>query len=332
MKKFLKWLLIIIVILTIVYFLGPRPATPKYNTALPAVPATAQLDNFLKVHEAAFPVKPENEARVVWANDSVKQKTPCSIIYLHGFSASQEEADPVHTDMAKKFGCNLLLTRLYAHGLADTVHALEDFTVDQFWESCKEAYSIGKQLGDKVIIMSTSTGGTAALKMAAEYPEIAGLILMSPNIAINDPNAWMLNNHWGKQIAQLVKGGSILKASREDSLYKKYWYHRYRVEGAVQLEELIESSMVRSTFEKVKQPLLLLYYYQDEAHQDPVVKVSAMKKMFEQVATPAAQKQQFALATPGNHVLGSYVVSKDTKIVEEKIAAFLSGVMGLKEQ
>ena len=35
--------------------------------------------------------------------------------------------------------------------------------------------------------MATSTGGTLALKLAAEYPDIAGLILLSPNIAINDP-------------------------------------------------------------------------------------------------------------------------------------------------
>lgn len=316
------------VILTIVYFLGPAPAKPKYSAIMPEVPATAQLDNYLKKQEAAFNVKPENEARIIWANDSVKQKTPYCIVYLHGFSASQEEGDPVHTDIAKKFGCNLFLPRLQAHGLADTVHALEDFTVDQFWESCKQSLAIGRQLGDKVILMGTSTGGTAALKMAADFPnDIAGLVLLSPNIEINDPNAWILNNHWGKQVAQLVKGGSTLKASREDSIYKKYWYHKYRVEGAVQLQELLESSMVKSTFAKVKQPLLLLYYYQDEEHQDPVVKVSAMKKMFTQVSTPDAQKQQFALATPGNHVIGSYITSKDLGVVEEKIAAFLKAVM-----
>ena len=62
-----------------------------------------------------------------------------------------------------------------------------NLTADKLWNSAKEAYAIGKQLGKKVIIMATSTGGTLALKLAAEYPEIAGLILLSPNIAINDP-------------------------------------------------------------------------------------------------------------------------------------------------
>ena len=35
-----------------------------------------------------------------------------SVVYLHGFSASQEEGDPVHYDFAQKFGCNLFLAAL----------------------------------------------------------------------------------------------------------------------------------------------------------------------------------------------------------------------------
>ena len=50
------------------------------------------------------------------------------------------------------------------------------------------------------------------------------------------------------------------------------------MESAVELEELLETTMKASLFEKVKQPTLLLYYYKDEEHQDKVVKVSAMKR------------------------------------------------------
>ena len=32
------------------------------------------------------------------------------------------------------------------------------------------------------------------------------LILLSPNIAINNDKAWLLNNHWGVQIAEMVTG------------------------------------------------------------------------------------------------------------------------------
>jgi hypothetical protein len=42
-----------------------------------------------------------------------------------------------------------------------------NLTADAYWESAKLAYAIGKQIGKKVILMSTSTGGTLALKLAA---------------------------------------------------------------------------------------------------------------------------------------------------------------------
>jgi alpha-beta hydrolase superfamily lysophospholipase len=50
-----------------------------------------------------------------------------------------------------------------------------------------EVYAlIAKKLGKKVIIMSTSTGGTLSLQLAAAFPEIAGLVMYSPNIEINN--------------------------------------------------------------------------------------------------------------------------------------------------
>ncbi len=80
------------------------------------------------------------------------------------------------------------------HGI-DTTEQLLYFTPDRWWKSSKEALAIGKALGDKVIIMSTSTGGTMGLLLAADYPkDIFALINMSPNIAINDPLAFVANN------------------------------------------------------------------------------------------------------------------------------------------
>ena len=60
--------------------------------------------------------------------------------------------------------------------------------------------------GKKVILMSTSTGGTLSLKLAANFPEIAGLILYSPNIEINNPSAFLLNDPWGLQIRTMLFG------------------------------------------------------------------------------------------------------------------------------
>lgn len=319
--KFVKWLGIILLLLIIAYFLGPRPQLPKYDNHLPAIPADpSAIEQHIAHRESKHKLKPDNEARIVWFNDSVKTKTDYAVVYLHGFSASQEEGDPVHQQFAKTFGCNLYLSRLAEHGI-DTPEAMINLTAEKLWNSAKEAYAIGKQIGKKVIVIGTSTGGTLALKLAAEFPEIAGLILLSPNIAINDPNAWVLNNHWGLQVARLIKG-KYNTSSDTTTMYKKYWYNRYRMESTVELEELLETTMKASIFEKVKQPTLLLYYYKDEEHQDKTVKVSAMKRMFRQLGTADSLKREVATVNTGDHVIGSYIKSKDVQTVINECEKF----------
>ena len=81
--------------------------------------------------------------------------------------------------------------------------------------------------------------------------------------------------------------------------------------------------MTKETFEKVKQPTLTLYYYQDDAHQDSVVSVPAMLKMFDELGTPGAEKLKISMPNAGDHVLGSYIKSKDLLSVQRAIEDFM---------
>jgi pimeloyl-ACP methyl ester carboxylesterase len=327
-----KWLWAIPVVLIGIYLLGPRPVAPVYKIEMPVIPSSAdQLEEYIKNNEARHKIKPDNEARIIWADDSLKQKTDYAIVYLHGFSASQAEGDPVHKNIAKEFGCNLYLSRLAEHGI-DTVDALINLTADNYWESAKQALAIGKQLGKKVILMGTSTGGTNALQLAATYPDdVAALILMSPNIAINDPNAWLLNNHWGLQIAHLVLKSNYITSKDDRPIYKQYWNWKYRAEAATALEEMLETTMNKETFSKVKQPVQLLYFYKDETHQDSTVKVSAMLDMYNELGTPDSLKRKQAMPNAGTHVIGSYIRSHDVEGVQKEIEKFMVEVLKLKE-
>lgn len=330
--RIIKWFIGFIALVGIFYLVGPNPATPVYNTTLPTIPGEpAILEALIESNEQKHKVRPNNEARVVWANDSTKQKTPYAIVYLHGFSASQEEGNPVHQQIARQFGCNLYLARLSEHGI-DSSDALINMTAESLFESAKQAYAIGKQIGEKVILMGTSTGGTLALQLASIYPEIAGLVLYSPNIAIKDPNAWLLNNPWGLQIARMVKGSNYMGVQKDHPLYQQYWNTKYRLEATVQLEELLETTMTKENFAKVKQPLLVLYYYKNEQEQDPVVSVDAMKKMFAEVGTNEKNKKMIPVPNTGNHVIASPIQSKDILSVEKETADFLKSVMQLPKQ
>ncbi|HEY3430521.1 MAG TPA: alpha/beta hydrolase [Cyclobacteriaceae bacterium] len=329
MKKGRLILLFVVVGILIFYFSGPSPSTPKFDKTMPVVPSgTSALEQYISQNESKHTLKPDNEARIVWA-DSSKEKTPYSIVYLHGFSASQMEGDPIHRRLAKQFGCNLYLSRLADHGV-DTTEALLQFTADRFWESSKEALAIGKTIGDKVILMSTSTGGTTAVMLAAEYPDdVYALINLSPNIALRDPAAFLLNDPWGLQIARTVMGGNYREWT-PDEQRAKYWNSKYRIESLVQLEELVESSMNNETFSKIKQPSLTLYYFKTEKEQDPEVSVDAMLEMNKSLATPDSLKTAIAMPNTGAHVIGSSLVSKDVEGVYGEIEKFAVEKLHLK--
>lgn len=326
MKKRYKVLIGISALLVVSYLLGPKPKKPLYDAALVKVPDLQDLDGYVQNIESLNKIKPENEAEIIWADPILKQQTEYVVVYLHGFSASKTEGNPIHQNLAKALHANLYLARLADHGV-DTIAPMQFFTADRLWESGKLAYAIGKKLGKKVILVGTSTGGTAALKLAATYPEINSLILLSPNVAINDKNAWLLNDPWGLQIARTVLGSDERKVDGRTEEYKKYWYTNYRIESLVELQEFVESTMQKSVFEKVKQPVLMLYYYKNELEQDPVVRVDAMLKMFDELGTPEDLKRKIAIPNAGNHVLGSYITSKDLPSVETAIDNFVGNVL-----
>ena len=324
-----NWLFIIIpIVLLLLYFTGPHPSKPIYSLNLPELPDNpAALQQEVLQEESTHHVKADNEARIIWANDTTKAVTDYSIVYLHGFSASEKEGDPVHRNIAAKFGCNLYLSRLAEHGI-DTSEQLINLTAEKYWESAERALAIGKKLGKKVILMGTSTGASLALQLAADYPkDVTALILLSPNIAINDPFAWMLNDPWGLQIARMVKHGNYIVSDDDRPEYRRYWNKPYRLEAAVALEEYLETTMTSENFKKVEQPALVLYYYRDQVHQDSVVKVSAILKMFDELGTPSGLKRKLAMPNTGNHVIGSPIKSHDVKSVQDEIENFFITVL-----
>jgi pimeloyl-ACP methyl ester carboxylesterase len=211
MKKllfgFVKVFLGLIALVVVIYFSGPKAPIPQVDTmAAAANPNLIALEKEINNTEKSYlNLRENNEARIIWADTSQKKKTPYSVVYLHGFSASQGEGAPMHEDFAKRYGSNLYLARLYGHGLKEE-EALLDWTPEKFIESAKRAIAIGEQLGEKVIVMGTSTGCTAALYLASGNPNIHALINYSPNIDVANQDAWLLTQQWGLQMGRYTNG------------------------------------------------------------------------------------------------------------------------------
>ena len=332
LKKLGLGLLALILVLVVVYLLGPTPDAPQLAPEFPTINASLdELDQYLANKEKQVAdLRPDNEARIVWAESTQKTPTEYAIDNIHGNSSKCMEGEPVHRQFAQRFGCNLYLPRLAQHGIGNE-DAFLNLTEDQLYNSAKEAIVIGQKLGKKVIVMATSTGGLLGLHIAANHPEITALILYSPLIRLYPPPTKLLDKPWGLQIARLALGSDYYDfTNNSNKLKQQYWTTRYRLEATVMLQNLVMSSMNEDTFKKIKQPLFVGYYYKDEANQDKTVSVAAMKQMFAQVATPANQKQMIAFPKAGAHVIASKLISKDYKRVLSETEKFAQQVLKLK--
>jgi pimeloyl-ACP methyl ester carboxylesterase len=301
----------------------PRPVL---NSQLPVV--SNNIGEFVQKLESGENVRLGNEAKIIWGNDSVHKPTEFVLLYLHGFSASRREGYPVNEDFPKRYGCNAYLARLASHGVV-TANPLIDMTPDHLYESAKQALVIARQLGQKVIIMGTSTGGTLALKLAADFPSMVyGLILYSPNVRIKQKTSVLLSKPWGLQIARINFGGDFRVLSDDPAgEISKDWYCRYRAEGPVFLQQLIDATMKEEVFLKVKCPLFLGYYYKDEKHQDQVVEVKAGLEMFNLVSTLGTQKRARAFPNAGTHVIACNLMSKSVDDVENATYEFAETIL-----
>jgi pimeloyl-ACP methyl ester carboxylesterase len=316
---------IVLLVLSGAYLLGPRLKTEQIDDKLPHIyTETSSIEKIVKEQESRFNIRPDNEARIIWANDSLKNKTEYVILYLHGFSASWYEGYPVNINMGKAIGANIYLSRLHNHGIISD-DPLIDMKPNLLYNSAKEALLIANTLGHKIIVASTSTGGTLSLMLARDFPELVdALVLLSPNISINNPASFLLNKPWGLQIARLSGSNKKYRILTPDSeMDEKYWYQKYRWEAVVYLQKLIEENLNIKLYNQIKQPVFLGYYYKNEEEQDPVVRVDAMLTMYDQLGTPDSLKRKVAFPDAANHVIACEAKSKSVDEVQTEVLDFV---------
>lgn len=319
------FVLLFFLALGIIYALGPRPEFPEFDAQIqPISIPLEQLDKYLLKKESKVTnIKPENEARIIWA-DSIR-KTPYSIVYLHGFSASAAEGRPVHQDIAQKYGFNLYLSRLAQHGINDK-ESFKDLSPKALIDSAKEAIAIGKLLGEKVIVMSCSTGSTLSAYLAAYNSDWIDVQLMiSPNFEINSSTVKLITKPWGEHLAYAVNG-KYRKLGMPEHCYP-YWTEEYRVEGVIALQALLDATMTDAVFSKIQQPTFVGYYYKNEEERDHVISMEAIHHFMETIETPKAQKKAHAFPDAGFHVFISDLRTQNFEQPKQEIYAFLDAVL-----
>jgi esterase/lipase len=321
--------LLILLSLIALYFIGPQVDKPVFSQELPVIRMNlTEMEDSLNQSEAyTTNLKPDNQARIVWADTLKKEKTEVAIVYLHGFTASQEEGNPVHRKFAKKFGCNMYMARLNYHGRGGE-NQLQFMTPEGLYEDAKRAIAIGKTLGNEVIVMSTSTGGTLAIYYASQYDDLKAIINYSPNVRIKQKASYLLNKPWGFQLARFVYGGKY-KIDECNDYDEKYWNCKTRLEAIIELQVLVDNTMTEEIFNKVTTPSFTGYYYKDKKDQDPTVSTKAIEWMNQNIATPENKKRLIAFPDAETHVIANGVKSKAWRQVLTETEKYAIDVLGM---
>jgi esterase/lipase len=316
MKKIAMRILIFMAILVIVFSAGPRT---KIDLHLKTINLPNDLDQYLAQSEGQFPdIVPGTEKTIVWANPA-KTKTPLSIIYLHGYSATRQETAPLSDEIAAQLGANLFYTRLSGHGRSNA--AMAEPTVNDWLNDTMEALEIGKRLGDKVIVIGTSTGGTLATWLAEQpnMDEVLAYILLSPNFGPRDQNSEILTLPWARQLAPVIVGPEY-SWEPTSAEHAKYWTHSYPSPALVTMMGLV--NFVRtSNLKSIQKPVLVIYSPNDE-----VVNSEKTKRRVAQIGSAIKEIDPILdSGNPENHVLaGDILAPKNTQVVKKLILDFIS--------
>ncbi len=217
----------LVILIVLAALLGPRVAV---ETKIRFDPSRIGDDPqaYLIREEAKLPdIRDGLEKEIIWANPMIHAKTPLAVVYIHGFSASKEETRPLADKVAEELDANLFYTRLTGHGQGGP--AMAEGNVNAWINDYEEALAIGRSIGDKVIVIATSTGASLAT-WAASQPDasrdVMGMALISPNYGVQASGAEMLLWPWGKQLAELIIGKERSFVPR-NALQEKYWTWRY---------------------------------------------------------------------------------------------------------
>ena len=324
MKRIAIRTVIILAILIVVFLAGPRTKIDKRVKSISLPPNLADLDQYLAQSEARYTdIVPGTEKTIIWAN-AEKTKTPISIVYIHGYSATRQETAPLSDEIAAQLGANLFYTRLAGHGR--TGAAMTEPSVNDWLNDTNEAFEIGKRLGDKVLVIGVSTGGPLAVWLA-EQPntqEALAYILISPNFAPHDPNAEILTFPWAKQFAPLLLGAEY-SWTPENSRHERYWTHSYPSTALVTMMGLVK--FVRnSDLKSIQKPVLVIY-----SPNDTVVDPLETEKRYKQIGSGFKQIDPLLSSgdggDPSNHVLAGDILSpNNTEMVKNLILDFLAGL------
>ncbi|MBE1293495.1 MAG: alpha/beta hydrolase [Rhodobacteraceae bacterium] len=284
----------------------------------------ADVDAYFAAQEARFEdITPGTEKRVIW-HSARGEKTPMVLVYVHGFSATSEEIRPVPDRVAEALGANLVYTRLEGHGRDGA--ALAEATAQGWVNDVAEALAVARRVGDEMVVMGTSTGGTVMAALSDQPDvmiDVKGMIFVSPNFGIKAPAAklltWPAARYWVPLVA-----GKDRSFEPANEAHGKYWTHAYPTVAVMQM-----AALVKQVFEKDHGQALApaLFWFSEGDQVVEAARTQDVAARWGQEATVQIQ-QPSAESDPQEHVIAGDIRSPAEN--ERTAAAFVKFINGLR--
>ena len=261
-------------------------------------------------------IRPDTEKKIIWANQN-KVKTKISLIFIHGFSATRAELDPVIEMLGKELNANIFFTRLRGHGLDG--EALAEATFDDWMIDTKEAIDIGNAIGDSLILIGCSTGCSLIHANLQYINNAAAVIYVSPNFGSKSYLGKLLIIPGAKWFIPFIFGKEYSFVPRNAD-HARCWTTSYPIKALFAVKDSVVAAY-KVKHIKIKQPVL--FYFSDD---DQVVSAKATRKIISKMGNNVSIHNPILTNTDDSSkhgILGDILSSSQTNSGVKKILSWL---------
>ncbi|WP_116084453.1 carboxylesterase [Tropicimonas sp. IMCC34011] len=313
-----------VLIFGLAWGLGPRePVRVVSEVDAGDVPET-NLSRWLDEREDETPdLRDDARKEVVWHGEE-GGATLLSVVYLHGFSASPAELRPVPDLVAAELKANLFLMRFKGHGRDGA--AMAEATAGDYVDDVAEALIVGRRLGERVLVLATSTGGAALTLALSANPDLRrdlhGVVMMSPNFRMKATGSALLTWPFARTFVPVLLGDSR-GFDPQSETHAAHWTETYPSRALMPMAALVKAAR-EADVAGIEAPALFLV-----SPTDTVVSPEATREMSLRWGGPATF-ESWELKPgddPDGHVLGGRILSPgSTEALAARIAAFAGSV------
>lgn len=268
------------------------------------------------------PIRPGAGPVTLWAGEE-GARTDVAVLYIHGFSASPVELSPYPEQVAATFGANYHAPLLDGHGRDGA--ALAAATRATWVREVEAALDRARAMGERVVVMSCSTGGTLvaeALSRSGPAARVVASVFVAPNAGLKNPAGRMLlglplARHWVPYVAGRERSFDMPPS------HQAVWTARYPTTALFPMHEALVA-LRRADLSRATASALFLY-----SDKDTVVSAADTDRLIPRWGGPTRVEKLDPLPgdDPGAHLLAGIAAPNGTARLTDLTVAWLRGVL-----